>query len=126
MQSTDSDPIEVEIACPEFVAETIEFGELVKCSFGTPTSSMTNCAPSEPVLYFKSGENIARWKLIKIENPRIVVDEQDYAFIYENGGVEVRGSFEDASLEKAIIKFTWTEDEVEKTLEFNATVEIKE
>lgn len=122
----ENEPEEIEIDCPEFVPETIEFGEMVKCSFGTPPDSMTDCAPHEPILYFKSGENIVRWELIKIENPRIVVDEYDYAFIYENGDVEIRGSFKDDSLKEATIKFTWTEGTEEKTIEFSATVETKE
>jgi hypothetical protein len=87
---------------------------------------MTSCAPHEPTLYFKSEKNVIRWELIKIENPRIAVDEQDYAFIYENGDVEIRGSFKDDSLKEATIKFIWNEGTEEKTLEFIATVETKE
>lgn len=126
MTSIDSDPEEVEVECPEFVPETIEFSEMVKCEFGTPPNENTSCAPYGPVLYFKSGNNIVRWGLIKMDNPRIIIDESDYAFEYEINGVKVGGSFEDASMEEAMIKFTWTEDEVEKTLEFTATVETKE
>ena len=120
MQSTDSDSQEVEIECPEFVPETIEFGELVKCEFATPPSSMTSCESRGPALYFRNGENVVLWMLFGMDNPRIDT------FQYEIDGVKVRGSFEDASMEESNIKFTWTEDEVEKTLEFSAVVEIKE
>jgi len=122
----ENDADEMEVECPEFVPETIEFGEMVKCSFGMPPNSMSECAPYEPRLYFKSGENVIKWELIKIENPRIAVDELDYAFIYENGDVEIRGSFKDDSLKEAMIKFIWTEGTEEKTLELSAKVETKE
>jgi len=36
------------------------------------------------------------------------------------------GYFKNEELTSAGVVFTWTEDEVEKTLEFSATVEIKE
>lgn len=120
MQSTDSDPEEVEIACPEFVPETIEFGEMVKCEFATPPSSMTNCRSRGPALYFRNGEKVVLWMLFGMDNPRIDT------FQYEIDGVKVYGSFDDDSLTSGIVKLTWTEDEVEKTLEFSATVEIKE
>jgi len=121
-----NDPEDVEVDCPEFVPETIEFGEMVKCEFQTPPSSMTSCKPYGPSLYFKSEDNIVRWRLINMDNPRIIIDESSSAFGYEVEGVKVSGSFEDDSLKEATIKFTWTEGTEEKTLEFIATVETKE
>lgn len=51
-------------------------------------------------------------------------------FQYEIDGVKVDGSFNDETLTVPLtsvtVKFIWTEDEEEKTLEFSATVEIKE
>ncbi len=122
----ENDADEMEVDCPEFVPETIEFGEMVKCTFQTPPSSMSNCEPYGPALYFKSEGSIVGWQLIDMDNPRIIIDEYSYAFGYEEEGVKVSGSFEDDSLEEAMIKFIWTEGTEEKTLEFSATVETKE
>jgi hypothetical protein len=121
-----NDPEEVEIDCPEFVPETIEFGEMVKCEFQTPPNENTDCKPYGPALYFKSEGSIVGWQLIDMDNPRIIIDEYSYAFEYEAEGVNVGGSFKDDSLEEAMIKFIWTEGTEEKTLEFSATVETKE
>ena len=122
----ENDADEMEVECPEFVPETIEFGEMVKCTFQTPPSSMSDCEPYGPAISFKSGENIIGWQLIEMDNPRIIIDEYDYAFGYEKEGVNVVGSFKDDSLKEAMIKFIWNEGTEEKTLEFSATVETKE
>lgn len=120
MTSVDSDPEEIEVECPEFVPETIESGELVKCSFETPPSSMTNCRSRGSALYFKNEKNVVLWMLLGMNNP--IID----TFQYEIDGVKVDGSFNDETLTSGTVKFTWTEDEEEKTLEFSAKVEIKE
>jgi len=122
----ENDADEMEVDCPEFVPETIEFGEMVKCTFQTPPNENTACKPYGPSLYFKSEDNIVRWRLINMDNPRIIIDESSSAFGYEVEGIKVSGSFEDDSMEEAMIKFTWTEGTEEKTLEFSATVETKE
>ena len=49
-----NEPEETEVDCPEFVPETIEFGEMVKCEFQTPPSSMSDCAFYGPSLDRKS------------------------------------------------------------------------
>ncbi|HNW82148.1 MAG TPA: hypothetical protein PKG52_04575 [bacterium] len=117
------------VDCPDFVPETMEFGELVKCEFETPPDENTHCAFYGPELYFKGAEGgvVIRWGLLGDNNPQIQYAEKGgSSFSYEKDDITVEGSFENETLTTATIVFTWTEDEVEKTLEFSAKVEIKE
>ena len=125
-----NDPEEVEVDCPEFVPETIEFGELTSCSFGTPPAENNNCMADPLRLSFESGifSGKISWTF------QIV---SDLEFYYENSNningfgtyldnKSMSGHFKDENLTIAEIVFTWTEGTEEKTLEFSATVETKE
>jgi len=125
----ENDADEMEVDCPEFVPETIEFGELSKCKFETPPDENTNCTFYGPELYFIGSEEnlIIRWGLLGDNNPQIQYTEKGgNSFSYEKDDIIVEGSFENKTLTTVTIIFTWTEGTEEKTLEFSATVETKE
>lgn len=127
MTSIDSDPEEVEVECPEFIPETIEFGEMVRCSFGTPPDENTKCDSFGPELYFKSNySDEIRWILAGDNDPKLFYGAESDVFKGMKDEIVISGHFNDESLTTATIVFTWTEDEEEKTLEFSAVVEIKE
>jgi|GEM_PF-2107685 len=131
LTSVDSDPEEIEVACPEFVPETIEFGEIVKCSFGTPPAENTSCLADPLKMAFKSEaffEEI-EWTFWTVESPEFGVGSNEIgkkAFGASKDGINISGYFKDDNLNIAGIVFKWNEDEVEKTLEFGATVETKQ
>lgn len=127
----ENDPEEVEVDCPEFAPETIEFGEMVKCEFGTPPDSMTTCKADPLKLYFKNSGyfELILWNFMRVENPVLKEGSQEIgerAFSSSDNGISMIGYFNDDNLTSATIVFTWTEGTEEKTLEFSATVETKE
>lgn len=133
MTTTDSDPEEVEVVCPEFVPATIEFGELVSCSFGTPPAENMECSPSPLRLLFENEEFLSsvEWTFLNVKDPKFIFGSSDYMgnrmfSASRNDLYFMSGYFNDETLTSATIVFTWTEDEVEKTLEFGAVVETKE
>jgi len=127
MTAVDSYPEEVEVECPDFVPETIEFSELIRCNFGTPPGENTKCDPSSPELYFKSNySDVIIWVLFGDNDPKLFSGPESDVFRGMKDEVVISGHFNDESLTTATITFIWTEDEVEKTLEFGATVETKQ
>lgn len=137
MTAVDSDPEEVEVECPEFVPETIEFGELTECSFSTPqeipeNGASGNCNVPEMRLIFKveNTSQIADWTFYDVGNPSFKAENKyslgRHSFdVFENE-IFMAVYFRNEELTSAGVVFNWTEDEVEKTLEFSATVEMKE
>ncbi|HSW59336.1 MAG TPA: hypothetical protein VLJ60_00990 [bacterium] len=137
MVQGENDPEEVEVDCPEFVPETIEFKELTECSFSTPQiipegAVVSYCNNPEMRLRFKveNTSQTALWTFYNVENPGFKAEKEyslgTHAFdIFENG-IFTAGYFKDENLTTAGIVFTWTVGEEEKTLEFSATVETKE
>ncbi|MGI6394307.1 MAG: hypothetical protein ACOX2F_06210 [bacterium] len=126
----ENDDDEMEVECPEFVSETIEFGEMVKCSFGTPPAPNTKCMADPLILYFKNSGyfELILWRFNRVENPVLKKGSQEIrerAFSSSDNGISMIGYFNDDNLTSATIVFTWTEETEEKILEFSAKVETK-
>jgi hypothetical protein len=45
IQADEESGEDVEVECPEYVFETIEFGNIIACKFDTPPSENEDCAP---------------------------------------------------------------------------------
>ena len=133
----ETDPIPPELPksvdCPVFVPETIEFGELTECSFGTPQQGSedevaTNCNVPDLRLRFnvEGFSQTALWTFYNVDDPKFRMGKEyllgRHSFdIFENK-IFVAGYFKNENLTLSGIVFEWTEGTEEKRLEFEATV----
>lgn len=111
------------VDCPDFVAETIEFGNVVKCRFDTPPAENTDCAVGPLGLTFDGIPlyETATWVLDDFQSEDAV--EKGYF----NMGTETIKAYSIGS----DITYEWTETssegaEEKKLIKLNYSVEIKE
>ena len=91
--------------CPELVPETIEFGEVVSCSFSTPPAENTKCSIGPLGISFSSDTYFERisWEF-DVENPDDPAEFYSYKNDKSMNSMDV--SFSD---KKEFIYFSWKE-----------------
>lgn len=91
--------------CPELVPETIEFGEVVSCSFSTPPAENTKCSIGPLGMSFSSDTYFERisWEF-DVENP----DDPAEFYSYKNDKSMNGGDFSFNDKKESIL-FSWTE-----------------
>lgn len=115
------------VQCPEFIPETIEFEEVVSCSFSTPPDENTDCAPGPLNILFASNGFFEkmRWEF-RAENPKYYPQWGPAIFQSENNETQMYASFSDGSLTAAELRFVWKESQNEMIVDLKYSVEIKE
>jgi len=94
-----------DVQCPELVPETIEFGEVVSCSFSTPPAENTKCSIGPLGMSFSSDTYFERisWEF-DVENP----DNPTEFYSYKNDKSMNSGDFSFNDKKDSIL-FSWTE-----------------
>jgi hypothetical protein len=99
IQTDEESGEDVEVECPEYVFETIEFGNIIACKFDTPPSENEDCAPGGVTFHTTStSEYFQRvgWSYL----PPAKIKESDVPesfFSFREDGVSMVGKFEDDS-----------------------------
>lgn len=114
--------------CPDFVPETIEFGEMHECRFGTPPDKNTNCVASPLLIAFRNAGFFESyfWSFMVTSDPSIHKGKDnpiESAFSAVKDEIITYGYFKDESFSKATIVFEWTENEEKIRIELDAIVE---
>lgn len=98
--------------CPDFIPETIEFGEIVGCSFGIADEN-SMCAAAPLLISFKIEGvfSVINWEFL-VNDPLFYREEgSHYLFYSDIYGKRMTGDFDDDSLTFVRIEFTYNGDE---------------
>jgi hypothetical protein len=127
---------DVEFECPEFVPETIEFGEVVGCRFDTPPGEETLCMAGPLEIFFTSNTYFDRimWRFDS-DDPQMYkpgeleVGEFDILITSKDDNI-MAGQFTDESKTSFRMRFLWKEEkeeeQVQKEISIIYSVETKE
>lgn len=98
--------------CPDFIPETIKFGEIAGCSFGIADEN-SFCAASPLLISFKneSAFSVINWEFL-VNDPLFYREEYPHDLFYSDiYGKRMTGKFDDDSLTVVRIEFTYNGDE---------------
>ena len=102
-----------EYECPDFIPETIEFGEITGCSFGI-TEGQALCMPEYLIIYSESSSsfNNIKW-IFHPGDPKFFIEYDDEWYVLSANiyGKTMTAKFGNESLTIAILEFTYSGDE---------------
>jgi hypothetical protein len=113
------------VECPDFVPETIEFGEMTFCSFGTPPDSNEDCIPGPLGLRFHTDTffDSVSWGFISMYDVDI---KSKYLDIFSKKDGKSMSGWLNETLDVFGAELIWTENGEEKKVSAFYTVETKE
>jgi len=121
------------VECPEFIPETIEFGEVVGCKFDTPAGEETLCMAGPLTIFFETDTyfKTVYWEFDP-KSPEFYPPFMSLENIYSSlnddvlGKIRMEGHFSDEALSKFIIRFSWYVGDELQNKDIDYSVETKE